>query len=517
MVNLRKIGAIATGALFVGATFGMAAAITVPTTFSKTMLADAGVAKAQLIVGANAPGKAADTASATVIKDATAAKLAVAVGGKVKVGYGTYKWDDSDTNLNWIVNTTGIIETVEASKLKTTNATVDGKILNVSKGTYGYLRIDGNADGDFKDTADYNIYSGVYIVDGTTGIIQFLYNFSTDVDTTYSVTGLGTSAAGYLSEGATFKIKGKRYTLTELTDDKTVKLAPTIRASLSGVTTDMVANAVTVEGTRKLAWKTVNTSASTEGTLYLIDGTEVQQTIALTDRGRIADASITADSFKGYKIWVNNASSHMQTVYVTVIDKNKETSVSDTKTDVFGYYKIFIDRDGTSPEFTAGGRGIYFVDAPISLKLDGTVDVAGTEYYVDWETDKTMKLKRSKSVSVASGTKMKSAYADYSGFLSDDITATITEVGTKAPSLDVKDEATADKKMNLVLMGGPVANTLTAELVTGKKSVKIDWYTSAGDIDVVADAYTTGKTAIIVAGKDRAATKAAADALAAAL
>ncbi len=70
--------------------------------------------------------------------------------------------------------------------------------------------------------------------------------------------------------------------------------------------------------------------------------------------------------------------------------------------------------------------------------------------------------------------------------------------------------------MNLVLLGGPVANKMTAELVTGKKS-KVDWYASAGDIEVVADAYTTGKSAIIVAGKNRDATKKAADALAAAL
>lgn len=55
--------------------------------------------------------------------------------------------------------------------------------------------------------------------------------------------------------------------------------------------------------------------------------------------------------------------------------------------------------------------------------------------------------------------------------------------------------------MNLVLLGGPVANKLTAELVTGTKSK------SAGDIEVVADAYTKGK----------AATKAAADELAKAL
>jgi S-layer protein (TIGR01564 family) len=70
--------------------------------------------------------------------------------------------------------------------------------------------------------------------------------------------------------------------------------------------------------------------------------------------------------------------------------------------------------------------------------------------------------------------------------------------------------------MNLVLIGGPVANSLVAELVTAGKS-KVDWYTSDGDIELVSDYPSTGFTGIIVAGKNREATKAAADALAAAL
>ncbi len=55
-------------------------------------------------------------------------------------------------------------------------------------------------------------------------------------------------------------------------------------------------------------------------------------------------------------------------------------------------------------------------------------------------------------------------------------------------------------------LGGPVANKMTSGLSTGKKS-KIDWLASAGDIEVVADAYTTGKAAIVVAGKNRDATR----------
>lgn len=70
--------------------------------------------------------------------------------------------------------------------------------------------------------------------------------------------------------------------------------------------------------------------------------------------------------------------------------------------------------------------------------------------------------------------------------------------------------------MNHVLMGGPVANKLVANLVTAGTS-KVDWYTSDGDIEVISDQPASGFTSIIVAGKTRTETKAAAEALAAAL
>ena len=84
MVSLKKVGAIAASALMIGATFGTAAAAT----FSSSMLASSGVAKAQLVVGANAPGKTADTASAQVVVDTTKSELAIAgAGGDIEVKY----------------------------------------------------------------------------------------------------------------------------------------------------------------------------------------------------------------------------------------------------------------------------------------------------------------------------------------------------------------------------------------------------------------------------------------------
>ncbi|MFQ6105675.1 MAG: hypothetical protein ACE5NL_01210, partial [Candidatus Hydrothermarchaeaceae archaeon] len=53
-------------------------------------------------------------------------------------------------------------------------------------------------------------------------------------------------------------------------------------------------------------------------------------------------------------------------------------------------------------------------------------------------------------------------------------------------------------------------------LVTGGKSA-IAWEESEGDIEVIADAFATGKYGIVVAGKTRTETEAAAQALADAL
>ena len=92
--------------------------------------------------------------------------------------------------------------------------------------------------------------------------------------------------------------------------------------------------------------------------------------------------------------------------------------------------------------------------------------------------------------------------------------ATTGGAGESVPDITIVDEDTADTSMNLVLIGGPVANTLTSDLVENGKST-VDWYTSEGDIEVIASAFTSGKYGVIVAGQDRTATAEAAAALAA--
>ena len=156
MVNVKKIGAIATGALFVGATFGMAsAAVTVPSGIA-SKLASGGVAQADLVVGADAPGKTADTEAAKEIQDAVKANLAATVGGDISIEFGSHDLhDNADTEDNF--NAT------------TFNANSDNTLLNLTEDSGGntmntQLRYDGNSDGDLKDSPeDYTIFNYVYV------------------------------------------------------------------------------------------------------------------------------------------------------------------------------------------------------------------------------------------------------------------------------------------------------------------------------------------------------------------
>jgi hypothetical protein len=436
MVNLRKVGAVATGALFVGATLGMAAAVTVPADFKASMLADKGVAKAQLVVGKNAPGRVEDTASAEIIQEAVKTKLAYTVpGGDIEITYGHYRWDDTSSttraNLTWQSSTTCITAggncpvggkwLVLGKTFKTT--TEDGNITNVNKGSYGYLRIDKNGDGDFKDTADYNIYSGLYIIDGTAGTVQFVFNFSTDRDSDYS-TNRGAGATQYYEEGVTFKVKGKRYTFSKEEGNEEIKLAPTLRASAAGVTQDFAASATTLDGTKKIAYRR---NPPTDYQLYFYDGTDYLGSVDISSGstqfkygsnstgGLIKEAALPS-AFKTYRIWVKESGG---TAYIWAVRKDDEIEVVDEQKDVLGYYQVRVNDTGF-----VGKNGLYFLSAPLSLKLDGTVDVPGTEYEIKWKTDKTLQLKRKTSVTVASGTKLKSAMAAYKDFLSEDIKTT---------------------------------------------------------------------------------------------
>jgi len=79
--------------------------------------------------------------------------------------------------------------------------------------------------------------------------------------------------------------------------------------------------------------------------------------------------------------------------------------------------------------------------------------------------------------------------------------------------LDENITAAMKQQYNLVLIGGPVANSIVQELVDLEYTTFEKWDTSAGEWELVEDVYAVGKDVLIVAGMDRDATAAAALAL----
>ncbi len=510
MVNVRKISAIAAGALFVGATLGMAAAVTVPSDFSKDMLAKNGEEQAQLVVGANAPGKDADTESANVIKDAVADKLAVTgAGGDVEIEYPVDDLDDDDTTAGNDDGFTGVYTgnanapsaNVNADEFKM-NSTVDTAFIKINCS----LKYDANGDGDVKDSDDYVLYNGVYVVDATSYTIRMAY--WVPEDSTYS------DGDGTVEKGEIVKIKGKSYVITDPpSDNQNFEVAPAIKKKLQSTALDPD-NAIVFEGTLK------GLVYNDSGTYYLklYDGNSLLESIQLNaNQGSFADISddLTSDQYKAYKMFYKNTTTAGEFL-ITMGKKGEAVKVSDGQEDVFGYAAVKVD-NGDYP----GNDEIMFLSDPMDLSTGETYDIEGTYFQIDFDTAKQVDIQRKKTTTVASGSKIKSTTDPGNKFLDSTkvskIWVTATGGETKTPELEIVDEESADKdNYNLVLIGGPVANTLTADLVTAGKST-VDWYTSEGDIEVIADAFTDGKYAIIVAGKDRDATRAAADALAAAL
>ncbi len=66
------------------------------------------------------------------------------------------------------------------------------------------------------------------------------------------------------------------------------------------------------------------------------------------------------------------------------------------------------------------------------------------------------------------------------------------------------------EEYNLILVGGPAANTIVKKLVEYKYTSEEKWATSEGEMELLKDVYATGKDILIVAGKDRGGTNLAA-------
>ena len=505
MVNVRKISAIAAGALFVGATLGMAAAVTVPSDFSKDMLAKNGEEQAQLVVGANAPGKDADTESANVIKDAVADKLAVTgAGGDIEITYGDQDLDDnSGNNPDLWKYTNNTVFGGQQLDLSDYENKIDPDFVLVETG----LLFDANGDGDLKDSDDYTLYDGVWILDGSDGTIKLGYVIDQHWKGDYANT-----TGGYLA-GNAFKLKGKTYALNSVSDFASgeIEIGSAITKKVSDTGTVDPERAVVISGNWKVFYD-FNASGNNRGVLYFYDGNSLLDqysfdTTTFSGPVKLNDDISVGDFEDQYNIFLVKVNTTQDWASMVFVDKDTTVDITDEETDVMGYDSVWVNNSDWN-------NHVVFWSDVIDLEPDTTVDLEGTYYQLKFTEDKKLDIKRKETKTKASGSKWKASKYD---FLNDDITVTVTGGETKTPELEIVDEESADKdNYNLVLIGGPVANTLTADLVTAGKST-VDWYTSEGDIEVIADAFTDGKYAIIVAGKDRDATRAAADALAAAL
>jgi len=489
VVSLKKIGVIATGALFVGATVGMAGAVTVPSDFKASMLADNGVAKAQLVVGKDAPGKDADTESAEIIQDAVKTKLAVSgVGGDI-----TIKWQSKDLDGDGDQDDDADIN-VPSNKMHYD-----------FKNTSLFYDADGDGRPDV-DSDDYLLYNGVELKAGIGSVKYSAYlNFTVPEEWSYvKVSG----------PHGTEKIRDNKYFVTKI--DKTNDL---IKIGIPQIWTKGIGTDYSweVEG-REIFVDVVNSTAtpkyvdlSIDGNIYRVsfDGTKTYNTSDDID-----------DLFAGTFV-VKEPTSDTRATIVYVPEDSQVDLINDEE--ALGYERVHIPDVAADDSLDSDTNIEVHLHSGTSTVGEDEIQVLeGTPYEVEYDADNDVfRIRVSAEATVASGSKVKSKRKPGKYFLDSDktsyVTFTITGGEEKAPELEIVNEDEADKdNMNLVLIGGPVANKLVEDLVTAGKS-EVDWYNSDGDIEVIADAFADGKYAIIVAGRTREETRAAAEALADAL
>ncbi len=520
MVNLKKIGVIATSALFLGATLGMASAAS----FSSSMLVSNGVAKAKVVTGTanpDATGLTADEASAKVITDAVAAKYTTTAGGAgITFVYEGQDIDDSSSTSGGGTSASG------DDFLKTTftgNDSWDGVSIvkswtfwasNISSNIVGYqtggtylqqtntsekygIKYDATGDGDVKDSDDYVVYNEIKIEDAELSDI-----------TIKPIMRVGN--ASYL-KNRVFKLKGQKYLMTGFTDDENkIDLVPVSQKNVVNATNtgDIISSAVTIPGTDLKIGLTDYLSGSPSAKFAIIEGGAITGYI-VRDSSSSPALSTTKDQelIDGYYIYPTK----LEPTYVqlTIGKTADKFSISDGDTDVLGYAKAVVDDDDGWA--ASDSNEVRFEDSSITIEDDSKAVLGATNVYLKYDKDRKLDLVTMKSKTATSGSKLKSSSSPWNDFLNIDISSVSVSGGTtEAVQLStLKDTAvTASDKSdyNLVLVGGPVANVLTAELLTATGAT--------GTVEVVSDAFATGKYAIVVAGATRTETATAATALA---
>jgi hypothetical protein len=432
MVSLKKIGAIATGALFIGATVGLASAVSVPSDFSPDMLAKNGEAKAQLVVGKDAPGKDADTASAEVIKDAVAEKLKVSgVDGDIKI-----EWASSDLNSDG--NSTNDNADVSVSDYTAGNASVT-------------LWFDADGDGSPEYDDDYKLYNIVYYEEG---------GKSVDVTFAYRLKATEKEVLKYV-DGSTAKIRDKQYFVSKIdTDADTIKMGIISKKTIPK--SSDLSNKITIEG-KEVAFYSYNSTTNLAG--IWIDGSLYYYNFT----GKAVGDWVTADKDDKVKdifsgdFLVARAVDDNSAITIGYVDPDATVTFEDGDEGVLGYAKVKAPSDITSTSNVI----FEFRSSTLTVEDEEIVEVPDTLYTVEYDDDNNLlKIRTSEETTVSSGSKLRSGKKPYKEFLKETITVTAVgedlriEWGSKDLDSDSVDDPGADQTITDYASGNSSTNSV---------------------------------------------------------
>jgi len=449
----------------------------VPEGLKFTLFAQGSEPAAQIVVGANAPSLQDDTSSAMIIRRAIERKEVPIPGGNISFEfYGASLL---------IFDAASATQTALGTKISVTD--------NLKK----YL---GVKDSDGKEVVMGGKYNRFIIKRSAPFRVQMVYE--AQLDPNYFL-----GDPDPFSPGRVYEIGGKKYAVVSTNGEDEVSLAPAIlrkTRARSELDTDVGAPLV---GDVKFAY----VSANGTRTLYFLREGNI---IGFVDsdqlsggRGEIPE-ELLPELLTPYRLFVDMSS---DTLVLVMVKREDVFSIMSGEEDVLGYDRVYVGVSSAPSDFSYPGKaGIFFVGKEAELvEGEDTPVPDAASYAFDLNEDWELQVRGISKATVASGTKMKKKKY---GFLKKDVT--VSTVSTlPMPSLEIVTEEEANRSMNLVLIGGPEANDLVNELVLAGMST-VDWYSSEGDIEVVPNAFAEGGTAIIVAGKDREATRKAAKLLA---
>ncbi|MFQ5974886.1 MAG: hypothetical protein ACE5J5_01030 [Candidatus Hydrothermarchaeales archaeon] len=363
------------------------------------------------------------------------------------------------------------------------------------------IRYDATGNGKVDDSDDYAVYNDLKFDDRT--LTELVVK---------PVMRVGN--ASYM-KNKVFKLKGQKYLMKDFKDaEDLVELVPVSQKSVVNATTtgDIISSSVTIPGTDiKIGLTDYRVDTNSAKFAIIEGGAITEYKIRDSTTSPALATSTDAELIDGYYIYPTTISATY--IELSIGKKADKFGISDGDTDVLGYAKAVVDDDDG---FTGGADDNEFrlEDGAITIAKDSKEVLGATNVYAKYTKDKEFDLVTKNSKTATSGSKLKATTDPWDDFLSIDIdSATVTGGTTEAVQLStVKDTAvtsTDKSNFNLVLVGGPVANVLSAELVTAGKTTG-----DTGTVEVVSDAFSAGKYAIVVAGKTRVETASAASALA---